>query len=76
MKNYNLLRFEYVSQLNLLDLKAQKKNIQYKRFLDLPLTLEESIASKTFNADGQLSRSDSDKKMRFRITRKKLERLA
>jgi hypothetical protein len=39
MKKYNLLRFKYVSQLNLLDLKAQKKNIHYKRFLDLPLTL-------------------------------------
>jgi hypothetical protein len=39
MKKFNLLRFEYISQLNLLDLKAQKKNIHCKRFLDLPLTL-------------------------------------
>jgi hypothetical protein len=47
MKNAHKLRFEYVPQLHLLDLKAQKKNVPCKLFLNLPLTLEEEIATKT-----------------------------
>jgi len=34
------MRFEYIGNLHLLDLKAQKKNTNYKQFFSLPLTFE------------------------------------
>lgn len=37
-------KFERIPQLKLLDLKAQKKSINFKKFIDLPLTFEETIA--------------------------------
>lgn len=42
----NTYRFERIPHLRLLDLKAQKKGINCKRFMDIPLTFEETIASK------------------------------
>jgi len=37
-------KFERIPQLRLFDLKAQKKSINYKKFRDMPLTFEETIA--------------------------------
>lgn len=39
-------KFERIPHLRLLDLKAQKKNINCKKFMDIPLTFEETIAAK------------------------------
>jgi hypothetical protein len=45
MKNTQY-KFERIPHLRLFDLKSQKKSINYKKFLDMPLTFEESIAEK------------------------------
>lgn len=42
-------KFDRIPQLRLLDLKAQKKNISCKKFMDIPLTFEETIANKIAN---------------------------
>jgi hypothetical protein len=46
MKSLQRINFDHIESLNLLDLKAQKKNINYKRFFDIPLSFEEKIASR------------------------------
>lgn len=38
------LKFEHMDSLHIFDLKAQKKNINYKKFFNLPLSFEEQIA--------------------------------
>ena len=35
-----------VDNLQIFDLKAQKKNINFKKFFDIPLTFEEEIANR------------------------------
>lgn len=47
MKNH--YKFERVPYLRLLDLKAQKKNISCKQFMDIPLTFQEQIAQQIAN---------------------------
>lgn len=44
MKNH--YKFERIPHLRLLDLKAQKKNINCKKFMDIPLSFEETIANR------------------------------
>ncbi len=46
MKHTPTLKFEHIDNLHIFDLKAQKKNINYKKFFDIPLTFEETIANK------------------------------
>ena len=58
-------RFDRVPYLSLLDLKAQKKNISCKKFMNIPLTFEEKIASKIANQsveEGSKTPSCSSKK--------------
>ena len=40
----NPFKFQRIPQLKLYDLKAQKKSINFKKFIDMPLTFEETIA--------------------------------
>ncbi len=44
--NTQTFKFEHIDNLHIFDLKAQKKNINYKKFFDIPLTFEEKIANK------------------------------
>ena len=46
MKSLQRINFDHIESLNLLDLKAQKKNINYKKFFDIPLSFEEKIANR------------------------------
>ena len=43
-------KFERIPKLRLLDLKAQKKSINFKKFMDIPLTFEETIAEGIANS--------------------------
>lgn len=44
MRSTPSLQFEHIDSLHIFDLKAQKKNINYKKFFNMPLSFEEQIA--------------------------------
>ena len=46
MRHSQSLKFEHIDNLQIFDLKAQKKNINFKKFFDIPLTFEEEIANR------------------------------
>ena len=44
LRSAPILKFEHIDNLQIFDLKAQKKNINYKKFFNMPLSFEEQIA--------------------------------
>lgn len=83
MNKTHQIRFEHIANLHLLDLKAQKKNTNYKRFFNLPLSFEESLACQIHalppsKLQVEFERSDELFRMKkqHRIPMKKLEQLS
>lgn len=82
MNKLKKLQFEHISGMHLLDLKAQKKNINFKKFFSLPLTFEETIANNiqsqksAIEEIGLIQTQPNFKIKKHRVPRSKLDKLS
>jgi len=67
MKATSSLKFEHIYRINIHDLRAQKKTINYKQFFDIPLTFEETIAKKILNSKNHIAQNLSKTHSAFKI---------
>ena len=70
MNSLQRINFDHIESLNLLDLKAQKKNINYKKFFDIPLSFEEKIANRIQEERIHITHNLSKSQNMFKIKKK------